>query len=49
MTVNVSYWVLIMLRRVLTVVFLRRGLFFEKIYKLCMGRLTIVAERWRDG
>ena len=47
MTVYVSYWVLIILRRVLTLFFLGESYFLENLCKLCMRGLITVAERWR--
>ena len=49
MTVYVSYWVLIILRRVLTLFFLGESYFLENLCKLCMRGLITVAERWRAG
>ena len=47
MTVYASYWVLIILRRVLTLFFLGESYFLENLCKLCMRGLITVAERWK--
>ena len=48
MTADFSYWVLIILTKVLRYFLGGRAIFLKKSCKLCM-RWLIVAERWGEG